>query len=401
MRNGLAGYALKNVVRRPARSLSVILALLALSFVLFLTSVMYMSVQEGVSRATSRLGADAVILPKGEGARLGDLLLAGTPSRVYMDDGIIAKAAGVSGVKEVAPQIFLSSALTPCCTLAETLLVGFDPARDITVTPWLRREINRLPTSDEIVVGSSVINEIGGKLLFYGKLFTIVGKLDPTGLEYFDSTIFIHVDGVEEIRKNAGTGDIAELQVPDNSVSSVLVRFEEGINIQRAVLRLRLALDHENVDVLVASEAVEGARTKMLAPVRVLMAASVIQWLVSLMLVGAVFSLLLSGRVQEFGLLLAFGARGRDLHMAALMEAAILSGVGALLGTALGLGAVLLSSGGLFPLFALIGADVPTPPAEVLLMLFCGVFLFTFCSALLACAFPLFRVSATPSLVRD
>ena len=155
-----------NLVRRPARSLSVVLALAALSFVLFVTSALYVSVQEGIARAGRRLGADAIVLPRGEGARLGDLLLAGAPSKVYMDDAVIEKAASVDGVLKVAPQIFLSSALTPCCTLAETMLVGFDPDSDITVTPWLRQEIKRPPASDEIVVGDKIINEVGGKLRF-------------------------------------------------------------------------------------------------------------------------------------------------------------------------------------------------------------------------------------------
>ena len=387
LNNGLAGYALKNVVRRPVRSLSVVMALAALAGMVFVTSSMYVSIDSGTRLAAMRLGADAVIVPKGEGARLGQMLLAGSPSAVYMDGAVVEKAARVAGVEKTAPQVFLTSAMMPCCSVGDTVLVGFDPDQDLTVMPWIRGTMGRPIENDEIVAGHSIINEKGGRITFYGKLFTIAEKLDPSGFEYFDSSVFIPMEAVGEMLRNSEGEDVAELNVPEGAVSAVFVQFNDGVDIARAVLRL--ALEIEGVDVVGASETVAGIRQRMLMPVRTLVAAAVVQWAVSLMLVGAVFSLMLAERGREFGLLVALGATGRTVLGLALAEAALLAGTGASAGLVAGLLALVLSGRGLF---SMSGSVFVLPSSSVLLMLLASVFVFTFISSLIACAFPLMRV---------
>ena len=388
LNNGLAGYALKNVVRRPVRSLSVVMALAALAGMVFVTSSMYVSIDSGTRLAAMRLGADAVIVPKGEGARLGQMLLAGSPSAVYMDGAVVEKAARTAGVEVSAPQVFLTSAMMPCCTVGDTVLVGFDPHQDLTVMPWIRGAMGSRPIeNDEIVAGHSIINEKGGRLTFYGKLFTIAEKLDPSGFEYFDSSVFIPMESVGEMLRNSEEEDVAELNVPEGAVSAVFVQFEDGLDSARAVLRL--ALEMQGVDVVGASETVGEIRQRMLMPVRTLVAAAVVQWAVSLMLVGAVFSLMLAERAREFGLLVALGATGRDVLGLALAEAALLAGTGASAGSMAGLLALVLSGRGLF---SLSGSVFVLPSSSVLLMLLVSVFVFTFISSLIACALPLMRV---------
>jgi putative ABC transport system permease protein len=379
---GYLGYAWRNARRRPVRSFAVAGALAALAVLLLTTTAFYVSVENSVWQGSMRLGADVMVVPKGTGGGSSELLLAGVPAAAYLPEGAPGRVLSAEGVAEAAPQLFVTSADLPCCSVADTMLVGFDPEADFTIMPWAGGGSLVAAGSNHIIVGSRILNEEGGRLSFFSRLFTVKSRLEPTGLRYFDSTVFMHMEDAYSMMESSGMFP----SVPEDAVSSVLVRVEGGYDPAKVALELQLELP--GADVVTAGEAIRGARAMMLSPLRALFAAGVFHFIMSMVLVGIVVSASLSERTREFGLLRALGASERDVLRMVIAETVVLAGSGALIGVLSGAFLWDFARDKVFP-----DLMVPGPGAIILAWLSAGIFVLIALSALLASLPPVIRAS--------
>lgn len=65
------------------------------------------------------------------------ILLQGIPGTFYMDEQYYEKIKAIEGVEAAAPEFYLASTSSGCCSVA-VQIIGFDPALDFTVQPWIR-----------------------------------------------------------------------------------------------------------------------------------------------------------------------------------------------------------------------------------------------------------------------
>lgn len=379
---GLRTYAVRNIIHRPVRSAALSLGIAALAGSLFFMSAMYMSVTQSVERAAARLGADAVAVASGWHSPPGGILLSGIATTDYLGPDVVQKIRESGYVSEAAEQLFIVSASLQCCSLANTVLVGFNPELDFTVSPWIGEHLNRQIGNDEIVVGSSILSDPGGMIRFFDKLFRVAAKIEPTGMPIIDGAVFIPMDGAREMI--ASSPDV-HMDINEGDVTAVLLKFPEGVDFSEAAVMIEYQVPE--VTVVLAAQAMRAAREDLLSPLRVLAVMMPVGWAVSLFLIGVLYWATLDQRRGELALLRAMGAGRRHLLRMFTSEVLTLSATGAILGifmawASFGLTGFLFPSGSLSlsPLYlGYLGA---------------ASFIISVVAALAATAYPLLRIVA-------
>ena len=211
-----------------AAALGLVAAVLACA--LFGGSLVVLSLQHGLARFQERLGADVIVLPR-EAAEMGALegvLVQGVPAHFYMEAHYLDDLRGMTGVAQAAPQFFLASAHAGCCSVA-VQLIGFDPASDFTIRPWMQESRDAEMGVGEILVGSGISIPTDSMLTFYNTPCRVVGRLSPTGTG-MDTAVYTNMETMRTMMANAAALDFDYFKdiPPEAAVSAVLIRTAEG-----------------------------------------------------------------------------------------------------------------------------------------------------------------------------
>lgn len=327
----ILSYAKRNVTRRPLRSGALSLAVAAVAGTLFVLSTLNASISASVDRAGARLGADAMAVASNWKAPEGGLLLSGGPTAAYLGPDAVGAIAGFEGVDSHTSQLFIVSASLACCSIANTVLVGYEPETDFTVSPWMRKRLGRGLEPDEIVIGPNILSETGGRIRFFGKVFRVAEKLEPTGIDMMDSAVFIPMQGA---RAMVAESEEIPLKIRPDDVSAVLIKFAHGVNHAEVALRMELAIP--GISVMLAEEAMRAAKGDMLKPLGAMAWVGGIWWLVSMVMTGTLYYIWLEGRSDEVTLMRAMGAKRYTVAGLFVTEVLIMALAGALVGVVLG-----------------------------------------------------------------
>ena len=339
-----------NLRRRPARAGSLCFLVALFAFALLAAALVNAWLRAGLSGLSGRMGADILIVPYGYEKKLEGALLRGEPSAFYTKAELADKIRAHDFVAAASPQLFLTSLSTGCCAV-KVQLVGFDPATDFSVGPWLRsrltRPLDQLGT-DEIVVGALIAAEPGERIRFFGRDFTVAAKMDRSGMG-FDSSVFMTLAAARSLTKTASFAELAaEGLMPfgdgedaDDAVSSVLVKVKDGHSVKDAANELmRVHAIPYNLDMVAAADmlsAVSGSIGSLSLPLFGLAGAL---WLLALAALFVVFSAGQGERRRDLAILRILGATRGRLAAITLAEAFLISLAGALIG--LGAAALLL-----------------------------------------------------------
>lgn len=324
--------ALRNIRRKPARAIALVLAIAIASGALFSSIVMLSTVENTVSLGIKRLGADLLVVPMGYESSLKTAIIAGEPQHFYMDREIERKVAQIQGVDKVSSQIFLStSTYLVCCDLISTFMVGFDPETDFTVQPWLAEKLNRPFRKGDVIVGASIPVYKGFSTIVYGKYFTCYGRLERTYVGILDKAMFISYRDVywlaEETKKNPY---VARLDIKPDEISVVLVRVETGANITEVKEEIESKI--LGVRVITAQDIMLDIKRQLLAVFGGLQLLGGVIWVANTLLIFAVFSAIIRERQREYGILRAIGARRLSIFKLVIYEAVLLAVIGLVLG---------------------------------------------------------------------
>ena len=217
--------ALANLAQKPFRTLSLSLVVAIFTFMLYAGSMVSANLESGIQSLSARMGADLLVVPQGEGKKIESVLLRANPSTFYLDAGMLDVVRKVPGVAQASGQLFISSLDAQCCTV-KVQLIGIDQESDFVVAPWLRTQVERPLVGNEVIVGDYIFGAIGSKIKFYDQEFTIVGRLEPTGMG-FDSSVFMTMEAARRIARIASPEKADEI---DRSYSAVLVRVKPGVD---------------------------------------------------------------------------------------------------------------------------------------------------------------------------
>jgi putative ABC transport system permease protein len=332
MKISLHRIALKNLRRKLFRSISIMLAAALATGLIFSSSAVLESVGKSLDLGAARLGADIIVVPEGYEANSRSVLIGGEPANYYMDTDTLSEIKSVKGVDKASPQLFLTSAVLACCSMPTVLLVGYDPATDFTVTPWIRykHEVAKEEVAS-VVVGANTLYAVEGAYLsFYGKKFRIGNSIHPTGMRFLDYSIFMTMDAARDMIETSKTKSDQPLQVRADQISSVLVMTAGGGDISEIARSIEMNVPGTRA--IAARDLVASVRRDVKGSLWSVTAAGIAAWLMTVLLSGIIFFMIVNERERELGLMRAMGATRAHVFRLLVSEALLLAGIGGSLG---------------------------------------------------------------------
>ncbi|MDR1568044.1 MAG: FtsX-like permease family protein [Streptococcaceae bacterium] len=286
----------------PLRSIGFILLMSFLSFIIFFSSLIGVSLSNGMESTKKRLGADILIVPKENASDIEGILLKGKPSTFYLDAALVDKIQQTKGVKEVTTQVDVGSLDAACCATS-IQLVGIDTQTDFVVKPWISRvyDLSKL-RDDEIIIGNSISGSSGGSLLFFDKPFKIVAKLEKTGMGY-DSTTFMNQATARKMARlraeKLGNGEIDDYK---RLVSAVLVNVQDDTTAFLVSKSLSVNLANEPISVIKRDNIIENTSKNVNSMLVMLQWLILIIWLLTLAIISVLLVVSLNERRKEIAI---------------------------------------------------------------------------------------------------
>ncbi|SFJ43293.1 ABC transporter permease [Planctomicrobium piriforme] len=321
-------YGVRNLLRRPART---VLTLCAVSTVVLLVFVVVGFIR-GLEKSLAVSGDPAVVLVYSITAEenIENSSIAGRSP-----DLLAASVEGVQrrfGVTHVSPELYLGTRVQAATSDKN----GLGLVRGVTPSaPLVRRRVQltegRWPGPGEIMVGKLVAAKLGcqpeelaiGQLLkFEKKSWKISGRFSSGGSS-FESEIWCRLPDFQEALKRQDLSLVAMLMEPGVGSTAVEIFCKERTDLELQAL---------------SETAYYASLQKHYKPMRLL------AWMVVLLVAGAgIFAGLnmmygaVSGRIRELATLQAIGYRRRAIMVSLIQEGALLAAAGSLLSALLAL----------------------------------------------------------------
>lgn len=335
----LASLALQNLGRRKARSLLLIMAVAVASGVVFTGATLMRSIDSSMAVGFTRLGADIMVVPEGALTNITAALLTVEPTDLVLDHDLFAKA-GIASVGRAAPQKIARVEHSGIGSHHDSVdLIGFDPALDFTVRPWLVEKINRDMRQGDVILGAARDAALGSELLIFGKPHTVYGRLGKTGVGTHERGVFMTFDTLEALAGSIhghghGHGGRPPAVLQKGKVSGFLVELAPGATPLQA--RFAILSTLKGVKVVTGDSTMSGIRQGLAALLNGILALMVLMFASTALMVSVLFSAIVTERRGELGLLKAIGARRGQIVGMMVIEAVIATGAGGVLGVALG-----------------------------------------------------------------
>jgi len=324
-----------NLLRRPGRSVVAMLGVILAAGTAFAGGIIGLGVEHALDTGLSRLGADLMVVPAGEAMSTHTALVMGEPASFYMDGAVAEQVRSVPGVRQSAPQVFVQTLSSSSCCTGRLFLVGFDPARDFTVKPWLAFGLGRPLAPDEVLVGDMILDLTGTTLKFYGQEFRIAARLERSGMG-MDETVFLPLDAVDKMAKGSLTLAEQPLKVPPGQISAVMVQVADPARVGEVARRIESAI--AGVDTVTTGQVTRGVSRDLRSLMTYLLPVSAGVMVVSVVLFLVLFFAIAAERSREVGLLRTIGATASQAAGLLVGEALLLGALGGAAGVAAGLG---------------------------------------------------------------
>ena len=332
----LASLALQNLGRRKARTLLLLAAVAICSGAVFTGAVLMQSIESSMSVGFTRLGADMLVVPAGTLTNITAALLTAEPTDLTLDDRVLKGLEALKGVQRAAPQLVFRTDASGYKGRGEVVdLIAFDPARDITVQPWLAQHLDRPLRKGDVIIGGRREEAIGSELLIFGWPLTVYGKLGQTAVGTHERGLFITFPTLADMRATMQQicGSKAPLE-PDR-ISGVLLELAPGAKTQQ--VRFSVLANFPGVKVVSGESMLTSVRQGLTALLGGVLGLMAIMFVSTGLMVSVLFSAIITERRRELGLLRAIGARRKQIVGMLLMEAGLATAVGGLAGCVLGL----------------------------------------------------------------
>ena len=353
--------ALQDLSRRPTRTALLALAVALGTGAVFAALTLLLGIERSMTAGFRRLGADLLVVPEGTLVNLTAALLTVEPTAETIDGRLADDLARVAGVGRVAPQTLLRLPDPGGGHGGTVDVTAFDPRRDFTVLPWLARPPDRPPRRGEVILGGRRGERPGDTISLCGVTLTAFGRLEVTGVGPFDHGLFV-TDETAALLAGACRGRPGGAPAYDpGRVSALLILLDDGATPEQ--VRFAVA-QRPGVKVVSGGSPATSIRRGSSALLGSVLLLAAVFLLSSGLLVGLLFSALIAERSREIGLLIALGCRRRHVVRLFLAEAAVATGLGGLLGVALGAGLLLVFRRSVGYYFETIRVGFAWPPPD-------------------------------------
>ncbi len=323
---------LTNIVRKPGRTMALIILTAFLSLSVFGGSMIVMSLRQGLKSLESRLGADIIVVPSQAQSKVSfqNILLQGTTGAFYMDEDNLTRTLEVEGVEKAAAQVFLSSLKADCCSI-RIQVIGFDPDTDFIVQPWIGESYKRKLGDLDVVVGAKVEANVGEIIRIYDERCHVVARLAPTGTG-LDTAVYCSMETMNKLLLAAEDKGISHKisSGQDGEISAIYVKVKEGCDIGKVNSAVQ---GHTRKASAIRTKSmltdISGSLSGIASTVSVLIAAI---WILALVILVVAFVMIANERKKEFALLRLMGTSRRLLRNLVWKEAALVSLGGGLTG---------------------------------------------------------------------
>lgn len=332
----------KNIVRRPSRTFILILLSALLCLSVTGGSLAITSLKGGLMSLKSRLGADIMVVPYEATTKtnFSNMILQGNPGYFYMNKNVLEKIKNIEGIKEISEQYFLASAKAGCCS-AKLQLIGFDPATDFTIKPWVKESYAGELGEFEMLVGNDLNAFAGDQLTFYNKVCTVKGKLKKTGT-YLDTAVYMSIDSVKALLKSAedmgmvtsGKGN------PDELTSCILINVADGYTPLEVMSEINIKT--RGVEAIQTQDMISGVAGQLESASKIISFLVVAIWLLSIFILVLAFTMIANERKKEFAILRVLGSSRKMVAGIILKEAFMVNLIGSLIGAVIAVLAIML-----------------------------------------------------------
>jgi len=329
--------ALKNIGRKPFRAMGMAFLIVMLSIVLFVGAFTLISLRNGLDSYGARLGADIVVVPnsaKGHGT-VDDILLQGITGNYYMRGKEVEKLKAVEGIGQITTQFFLTSAKASCCSV-RVQIIGFDPETDFSVLPFINENISGDINDMDVIAGCRINVPENRKITFYGQDYNVKAQLVETGTG-LDSAVFANMNTVKQMAKNASmlteASTFKGIDI-NTAASCVLINVADGYSITDVADDINIHIS--KVEATPAKSMVSQIGEGLNGVSKIIGMLVIGIWILSLVILIAVFALLSNERKKEFAVFRIMGASKKLLFKIIGAEIGMICIAGAVIGLFIG-----------------------------------------------------------------
>ncbi len=269
-------------------------------------------------------------------------------------------------------------------------MVGIDPETDFTVGPWLEEHAGGKLADDEVILGANAHiffgkseSHVGDVEFFYGRPFKVVGILEATGLG-IDDDAFITLDAAYELSSESNVDAVEKADIEPGQISTVMVKVDPRYD--RADVARNISLQVPGTAGVTSKELMATSLSRQLqtlTPGLLLIGAGF--WFISVLMIGALFTMIVNERRRELGLLQAMGATRGFIFREVMLEAVELTLLGGVTGIVAGSVLILVLKG---PVADSLGVEFVWPSASYLVVFTVGYLLLAALTGALAALYP-------------
>jgi putative ABC transport system permease protein len=332
----LTRLALQNLGRRTGRTALLLMAVAICAGAIFTGVVLLRSIEGSMAVGFTRLGADMLVVPQGTLTNITAALLTAEPTELTLDNAMLGRLSGLKGIRRIAPQLVFRTEASGYGPADEPVdIIAYDPARDLTVQPWLDSRLGRPLRAGDVIIGGRREEPLGSEILIFGRPLTVYGKLGKSAVGTHERGLFIGFATLDDLRTvmQQICGKKAPLE-PDK-LSGVLLELAPGATSQQA--RFAILANFPDVKVIGSESMLTSIRQGLAVLLDGMLGLMLVMFASTAVMVGVLFSAIITERGRELGLLKAIGARRSQIVGMLLTEAALATTVGGLIGCVLGI----------------------------------------------------------------
>ncbi|MBA3856591.1 MAG: ABC transporter permease [Cyanobacteria bacterium PR.3.49] len=350
--------ALQNVLRKPARTIMLVLAVTLSTGGVFASYTVANGIKDSMDTSFSRMGADLVVVPANAMVNITSALLTVQPTDETLDAGLVAEIEKMDGIAQAAPQTYFQVPIMSGMPECKANLIGFDAKRDFTIMPWVVTRAPRPMVPGDILAGSRRSEAIGDEIAPCNVPANIYAKLGRSGVGPVDDSFFAEYETVKllqaKVKERTGRSNdlqnssgVKKTEDPSDSlatfdpakISAILVKLKFGATPEQA----RFAIAKlPGVKVVSGATIVTSTRQATTALLGGMLGFTAMMLVAMLIMVSLLFSGIISERRREVGLLRAIGSRHADVMGMLLAEAVFTTSLGGITGIIFGSGLLLL-----------------------------------------------------------